>query len=249
MIMQFRKIDARTLHHLPPSALHPADTYFHFSFANYYDPSRIHFGALRVLNDDTVQPRSGFDRHPHQDMEIVSYIISGHLTHWDSATGSEEVIGRGDVQAITAGTGVWHSEHNRHDDPCHLLQIWILPPARELPVSYASHHFEPEQRHNQLLQVVTNRSNPDRAPLQLQQDVNIYVAEITAIDARLTFRVETGRQAYLANTEGQLGITGVGILKARDAVEIVGPAELEFTLAGAPCHFLLLEMANPSLAN
>ncbi|WP_354625150.1 pirin family protein [Psychromonas sp. MME2] len=99
-----QKISASELHYLPSSEVHPADTYFHFSFANYYNPVRMHFGALRVLNDDEIKPHSGFGRHPHQDMEIISYIISGKLTHWDNVTEQQETIGRGHVQAISAGT-------------------------------------------------------------------------------------------------------------------------------------------------
>src|SRR6185369_15399291 len=103
MALQYRQIDAQSLHYLPASPMHPADTYFHFSFANYYDPDKVNFGVLRVLNDDDVLPHSGFDKHPHRDMEIVSYVVSGQLSHWDSATAVEDSLGRGQVQTVTAG--------------------------------------------------------------------------------------------------------------------------------------------------
>ena len=123
MNQTYQKINASQLHYLPSSNMHPANTYFHFSFANYYDPSRMNFGVLRVLNDDDIAPHGGFDRHPHQDMQIVTYVLKGKLTHWDSVTRKQETIGAGHVQAISAGSGLWHSELNKHDEWCHLLQI------------------------------------------------------------------------------------------------------------------------------
>ncbi len=129
MTTQYRVKKGESLHYLPASDYHPADTYFHFSFANYYDPDNMNYGVLRVVNDDNVKPHNGFGRHPHQNMEIVSYVIDGQLTHWDSATQTEETLGRGHVQAITAGNGVWHSELNKHDEWCRFLQN--LDPAAE----------------------------------------------------------------------------------------------------------------------
>ncbi|NMG45481.1 cupin domain-containing protein [Aromatoleum toluvorans] len=243
MSPQFRKIDASTLHYLPASDRHPADTYFHFSFADYYNPDNIQFGALRVINDDDVKPHGGFDRHPHRDMEIVSYVVGGKLTHWDSATNVEATIGRGDVQIVTAGTGVWHSELNRHDEWCRFLQIWILPPAANLPVRYAQRRFEPQDRLNRLLHIVGNTENRDEVPLYLNQDVNLYVSELQDPEARVSFTVQAGRQAYVNNIEGHVAVKGVTELAERDALEVVGPAELEFSLAGEHAHFIIIEMA------
>lgn len=107
---KYKKINAEDLHHLEASDMHPANTYFHFSFANYYDPKNINFGVLRVINDDEVKPNTGFGTHPHRDMEIFSYIVAGKLTHRDSA-GNHEVLSRGHVQCISAGTSVTHSVH------------------------------------------------------------------------------------------------------------------------------------------
>ncbi len=121
---KYKKINAADLHYLKASDMHPADTYFHFSFANYYDPNNMNFGVLRVINDDNVKPNSGFGTHPHQNMEIFSYVIDGQLTHRDSA-GNHEVLGRGHVQCISAGNGVTHSELNEQNDWCRFLQIWI----------------------------------------------------------------------------------------------------------------------------
>lgn len=243
MTFQYRKIDGQSLHYLPASSMHPADTYFHFSFANYYNPDNMNFGALRVLNDDDVLPHSGFGKHPHRDMEIVSYVISGQLTHWDSATDVEDVLGRGHVQTVTAGSGVWHSEMNNHDEHCRFLQIWIMPPANSLPVRYGNQKFDASQRQNKLLHIVGNPTNQDEVPLYLNQDVNFYASELTEQDACVSFSLKAGRQAYINNAEGSLHIEGIGGLNERDAVEIVGPAELSFSLAGEQAHFIIIEMA------
>jgi redox-sensitive bicupin YhaK (pirin superfamily) len=243
MPKHYRKIDAESLHYLPASNLHPADTYFHFSFANYNNPENIQFGVLRVLNDDDVKPHSGFDKHPHREMEIVSYIVRGKLTHWDNATGVDDVLERGHVQTVTAGNGVWHSELNKHDQWNRFLQIWILPPAQGLPVRYQNHKFKPEERLNKILQIVGNPSNKDQVPLHLNQDINMFVSEITDPDARVTYHLGAGRQAYVNNAEGCVKIEGIATLKERDSAEIVGPAELEFSHGGEACHFIIIEMA------
>lgn len=243
MAPQYRQIDAQSLHYLPASPMHPADTYFHFSFANYYNPDNINFGVLRVLNDDDVIPHGGFDKHPHRNMEIVSYVVSGQLTHWDSATDVEDTLGRGHVQTVTAGAGVWHSEMNKHRENCRFLQIWILPPANSLPVRYENHKFGAADRVNKLLHIVGNPSNRDDVPLHLNQDVNFYVSELTDVDARVSFSLKPGRQAYINNFEGTVDIQGLATLGERDAVEIIGPAELTFSLAGEKAHFIIIEMA------
>lgn len=243
MALQYRQIDGASLHYLPASDRHPADTYFHFSFANYYNPENINFGVLRVLNDDGVVPHGGFDKHPHRNMEIVSYVVSGKLTHWDSATDVEDTLERGHVQTVSAGAGVWHSELNKHDEACRFLQIWILPPANGLPVRYENHKFDASDRLNKLLHIVGNPASREDAPLHLNQDVNFYVSEMTELAARVSFSLKAGRQAYINNFEGAVDIDGVATLHERDALEIVGPAELTFSLADENAHFIIIEMA------
>lgn len=240
---RFRKIDAAALHYLPASAAHPADTYFHFSFADYQNPDNVRFGVLRVLNDDNVKPHGGFTRHSHRNMEIVSYIVRGRLTHWDDATDTEETLERGAVQIVTAGTGVWHSELNHRDEWCRFLQIWILPPATDLPVRYGNRRFAAEERANRLLHIVGNPGNHDQVPLYLNQDVNLYVAELTESGAGVPFVLQAGRQAYINNFEGRVAVDGVAELAERDALEIHGPAALHFTVVGNHAHFILIEMA------
>lgn len=243
MALQYRQIDAQSLHYLPASERHPADTYFHFSFAEYHNPDNVNFGVLRVLNDDNVRPLDGFDKHPHRDMEIVSYVIKGKLTHWDSATDVEDTLQQGHVQTVTAGNGVWHSELNHQYESCRFLQIWILPPASGLPVRYGNHKFKPEERSNRLLQIVGNPSNREQVPLHLNQDVNLYVSELNDLDAKVSFSLQAGRQAYINNFDGAVDVEGLVTLGERDALEIVGPVELTFTLADEHAHFILIEMA------
>jgi quercetin 2,3-dioxygenase len=196
-----------------------------------------------VLNDDSVLPHDGFDRHPHRNMEIVSYVVSGQLTHWDSATQVEDTLSRGDVQIVTAGTGVSNSELNHGDERCRFLQIWILPPAIGLPVRYANRKFDPAARRNTLLHIVGNPGNQDQVSLHLNQDVNLYVSELTAPGASVSLSLAAGRQAYVNNIEGRVAIGGLTELGERDALEIVGPAELEFSLAGENAHFIVIEMS------
>jgi redox-sensitive bicupin YhaK (pirin superfamily) len=239
---QYRKIPADNLHYLPASDMHPADTYFHFSFAHYFNPGNVRFGVLRVINDDDVKPHNGFDVHGHRDMEIVSYMINGRLTHWDSALNQEEVLERGHVQIVTAGAGVLHSELNKHDERCRFLQIWILPPAKGLPVRYAHHAFSDADRQNRLLHVVGGLSHADDAALRLNQDVNLYASELTGPQAEVVFELKTGRQAYINNVEGAAKIEDLAVLETRDSLEIRGPATLRFRAKDDHAHFVIVEM-------
>ncbi len=242
MQKHYRKIGAEELHYLPASRVHPADTYFHFSFANYHNPDNMQFGVLRVLNDDDVKPHDGFDKHPHQEMEIVSYVVKGKLTHWDSATNVEDTLARGHVQTVTAGSGVWHSELNQQDEWTRFLQIWILPPKDGLPVRYENHKFDPEERRNQLLQIVGNLSSQEQAPLHLNQDINMFVSELTEKEAQVSYTLKKGRQAYINNFEGSVDIKDYITLNERESLEITGPAKLVFSATDESAHFIIIEM-------
>ncbi len=241
MMGKFTRIAAEDLHYLGASGMHPANTYFHFSFADYYDPDNTNFGVLRVVNDDEVKPRGGFATHPHRDMEIFSYVVGGKLTHRDSA-GNHEELGRGHVQCISAGTGVTHSELNEQDDWCRFLQIWILPETGDLPVKYDFNKFSFEDRHNKLLHIVSGSKSKNRAPLRLNQDINVYVSELDVKDARVSFTVNEGRQAYIFCFEGSLDIANYPSLHERDSLKISGQAAMEFALASDAAHFIILEM-------
>ena len=237
----FTKIKAADRYYLEASDMHPADTYFHFSFANYYNPANMNFGVLRVINDDNVKPESGFTTHSHQNMEIFSYIVSGKLTHRDSA-GNHEILSRGHVQCISAGSGVAHSELNEQTDWCRFLQIWILPEAMGLPVRYELHKYSAGERENKLLQIIAGSNHKDRAPLYVCQDINAYASELTEQDATIPFALEEDRQAYIYCFEGGIDISGLPSLEEGDSLKMYGPADMEFTLASDMAHFILIEM-------
>ncbi len=237
-----QKISASELHYLPNSPMHPANTRFHFSFANYYDPTRMNFGALRVLNDDDVTPHGGFGRHPHKDMEIISYVVKGKLTHWDNVTNKEETIGRGHVQAISAGSGVWHSELNKQDEWCRFLQIWIIPPKSGGAVRYNHQQFDLVDRENKLLHLVGNPKNKATSPLYINSDVNLYASELTDSRATVEFELKPGRQAYINCVEGSMHIEGYPSLNERDSLELSAAGNINFSLKGPHAHFIIIEM-------
>ena len=243
MPKHYKKIDASSLHYLKASHMHPANTYFHFSFANYYNPKNTNFGVLRVLNDDDVKPQNGFGEHPHKDIEIISYIVKGELTHWDNTSDVEKTLKRGNVQILTAGNGIWHSELNKHAGWTRFLQIWIMPPTKNLPVRYENHTYTKQQRDNNLLHIVGNPSNKAQVPLYLNQDVNLYASELSDATKKVSFSLQKGRQAYINNIEGNVAVKDIATLEERDSLEIIGPAEIEFSLAGKSAHFIIIEMA------
>ena len=214
------------------------DSRFHFSFADYYNPDNIRFGALRVLNDDLVEPGTGFDTHPHQDMEIISYVIDGELTHADSM-GNQSTLSRGQVQYMSAGTGVLHSEHNRGSKMLRFLQIWILPDRRGHTPNYGEYRFAMADRENKWLPIATGVNNSaSDAPVKIHQDVNIFAATLEK-DKPLDFSVTQGRQAYLVLIEGSADINGIR-LGMRDAMEIT---EENITItAEEAAHCFLIEM-------
>jgi redox-sensitive bicupin YhaK (pirin superfamily) len=209
---------------------------FHFSFAEYRDPDNVNFGVLRVVNDDLVAPGHGFGAHPHSDFEILSYVVDGALTHADSM-GNEHTLTRGEVQYMSAGTGVLHSEHNRGDVTLRFLQIWIFPDAKGHPPAYGDHRFPWEARENAWLLIATG---PDGdGPITVHQDVRIMAAELEA-GRELGCAVGPGRQAYLVQIEGSSSVNGVE-LDERDALEIVG--EDVIITAATTSHVLVIEMA------
>lgn len=209
---------------------------FHFSFAEYYNPNNIQFGVLRVINDDLIAPHTGFDRHPHRDMEIISYVVNGSLTHQDSM-GNKHTITRGQVQYMSAGTGVFHSEHNMDDEELRMLQIWILPDRHGHTPHYGEFLFEMDERKNKWLHMVSNKNGT--APIQINQDANLYAIELEA-SKEINFEVAKGRQAYLVDIEGQATINNVP-LEARDGLEIV--EENIHIKAENTAHILVIEMA------
>jgi len=211
---------------------------FHFSFAEYRNNDNINFGVLRVLNDDIIHPNSGFDMHPHHDMEIISYIVDGEITHKDSM-GNEEILKRGEIQYMSAGTGIVHSEFNKSlNEDLRLLQIWIIPPKKNLQTLYGSHKYEKKQRENQLLHLISSKD--DNTAVKLHQDVNIYVSELEK-DKLIKYTIADKRQVYFVQIEGSSNINGI-ILNNGDAMEIVQEMNLDIQ-ALQNSHFLFIEMA------
>jgi redox-sensitive bicupin YhaK (pirin superfamily) len=211
---------------------------FHFSFAEYRNQNNMNFGVLRVLNDDIVHTKSGFDTHPHSNMEIISYVVNGEITHKDSM-GNSETLKKGEVQYLSAGDGIYHSEHNVHEsDDLRLLQIWIIPPKTGLPRLYGSRKFEENERKNRLLNIVSSQKG--NADIKIYQDINIYVSELEN-NKSLEFEIKENRQVYFVQIEGSSNINEI-TLNAGDAMEIVDIEKIEIK-ALENSHFLFIEMA------
>jgi quercetin 2,3-dioxygenase len=181
------------------------DTYHSFSFGDYYDPRHMGFRSLRVINEDFVSPGAGFPTHGHRDMEIVTYILAGGLSHRDSM-GNGSVIRPGDVQRMSAGTGVLHSEFNdSEDEPVHLLQIWILPAEQGIAPGYEQTAFAEEERRGRLRLV----ASPDgrEGSVRIHQDASLYASVLDA-GARVEHELRPGRHAWLQVARGAVELNG-----------------------------------------
>jgi redox-sensitive bicupin YhaK (pirin superfamily) len=202
------------------------DSWHSFSFADYYDPAHMGFGPLRVINEDRVQPGMGFGTHGHRDMEIVSYVLDGELSHQDNL-GNGSIIKPGDVQRMSAGRGVMHSEFNPSDKtPVHFLQSWIEPRARGLSPSYEQRRVEPSGRRGRFALI----ASPDGrdGSVTIHQDASVYAADVTG-DERAEHAIAAGRRGYVHVARGrvQVGEGGSeGRLAAGDAAKVEGPARI-----------------------
>lgn len=213
------------------------DSHFHFSFAEYYNPENVHFGVLRVLNDDLIAAGTGFDTHPHQDFEIVSYVIDGELTHADSMD-NQRVLHRGEVQYMSAGMGITHSEHNRGTKITRLLQLWFFPDKKGYTPNYGDYRFPWEERINKWLPLVSG--DGDKIfPVQIHADVHMYVTELE-VGKELSYEVKSGRQAYLVLVEGEAKVSKIDMHHG-DALEVT--EESIDIVATEKSHILLIEMA------
>jgi quercetin 2,3-dioxygenase len=199
---------------------------FHtFSFADYFDPQHVEFGPLRVINEDRVQAGAGFGTHGHRDMEIISYVLAGELAHKDSM-GNGSVIRPGDVQRMSAGSGVRHSEFNPSpSNGVHFLQIWIQPSERNIEPSYEEKRFAPEQKRGQLRLIVS----PDRADgsLLIHQDTRVYAGLFNG-DESAELQVAGGRRIYLHVARGSIKANGTA-LDSGDALRITDGTALRLT--------------------
>ena len=200
---------------------------FHsFSFANYFDPEHVEFGPLRVINEDRVAPGQGFGTHGHRDMEIISYVLSGELAHKDSM-GNGSTIRPGDVQRMSAGSGVLHSEFNpSKDQPVHFLQIWIQPDQQRIEPSYEEKRFSNEEKRGRL-RVIASPNRTDGSVL-IHQDATVYAGLFNG-DEQAVLKVGQGRRVYLHVARGSLAANGAK-LTAGDALKLSDTTEL--TLSG-----------------
>ncbi|MDR2232690.1 MAG: pirin family protein [Tannerella sp.] len=220
------------------------DSHFHFSFAEYFNPDNIRFGVLRVINDDTIQAGEGFDTHPHRDMEIISYVIRGELSHRDSM-GNAHTITRGQSQYMSAGTGVTHSEYNHGADELRLAQIWILPDRKGYKPNYGDYRFQWEDRLDKWLPIATSYENTSNAaPIKIHADINMYAAMLSR-GKQLEFPVRIDRQAYMVLLEGDATVNNIR-MNMRDALETVGE-DIVIT-ADEASHLLIIEMALEAMA-
>ncbi len=205
-----------------------------FSFANYEDPKHVHFGPLLVINEDHFAPTRGFGMHPHEDMEIVTYVIAGGLKHEDS-TGGGGTLYPGDVQRMSAGTGVHHSEFNGSDTQwLHLLQLWILPKSKGITPRYGEAHFTDAQKQNRL-QAIASRDGRDNS-LEIHQDAEIYASMLD--NATISHPLEAGRIAYLQLISGSLTVNGETLTNG-DAAKLRDETSVEISGTG---NFLLFDL-------
>ncbi|HEX5649806.1 MAG TPA: pirin family protein [Steroidobacteraceae bacterium] len=198
-------------------------SYHSFSFAGYHDPAHVQFGPLRVINEDRVVPGAGFGTHGHRDMEILSYVLEGELAHKDS-TGTSSTIRPGDVQRMSAGTGVMHSEFNASQErPVHFLQIWILPDTPGIAPGYEEKRFEAAEKRGRLRLI----ASPDRAEgsVRIQQDARVYAGLLDGSE-QAQLEVAAGRQVYVHVARGQVTANAV-TLGPGDALKLRETTQLE----------------------
>ncbi len=194
----------------------------HFSFANYYDPARMGWGAIRVWNDDQIAPQTGFPPHGHASMEIITYVRTGAISHRDSL-GNEGRTPAGDVQVMSAGSGIQHAEYNLESDETTLFQIWVLPDAQGGSPSWGQRAFPKSDRAGQWVTLASGQREGDALPLRA--DARVLGATVTA-GKRLTLEVDPERHIYLVPATGAIRINGVAA-QARDGIAMIGETQLE----------------------
>jgi redox-sensitive bicupin YhaK (pirin superfamily) len=214
------------------------DTFHTFSFAQYHDPRHMGFRHLRVINEDRIQPGRGFDAHFHRDMEILTYVMQGALEHRDSL-GNGSVIRAGEVQRMTAGTGITHSEYNpSKTEPVHLLQIWILPERRGLEPGYEQRAFPLEEKRGRL-HLIASRGGREGA-ITIHQDVNLFAAALVPGEG-VSHRLEPGRHAWVQVARGEVEVGGV-LMRVGDGAAISEEDSLDIAARDAS-EVLLFDLA------
>jgi redox-sensitive bicupin YhaK (pirin superfamily) len=204
------------------------DSYHSFTFGSYQDPAQMGFRSLRVINDDRIAPGRGFGAHAHRDMEILSYVLEGKLAHKDSM-GNTEVLGPNEIQKMSAGNGVVHSEFNGSDtEPVRLLQIWIEPKTAGTTPTYQQIKFEPEEKRDRIK--VLAAATPVEGAVQINQDARMAVVELTP-NARVPYDLAPGRGAWVHVVRGEVTLNG-RVLRDGDAAAVENEGKLEFANAG-----------------
>lgn len=225
------------------------DSRHSFSFGQYYDPNHISFATLRVINEDRIQPRGGFKTHSHQDMEIITYVLSGTLQHKDSL-GNGSVIRPGEVQRMSAGTGISHSEFNGSEtEPVHLLQIWIFPNQQGLTPSYEQKAF-PEAEQWGKLQLLGS-SNGRHGSVTIHQDVELYGSRLKAQD-QINYTLKPGRVAWLQIARGSVVLEDNNLVAGDGvAIDFTNTSQNSIKLIGTsePAEILLFDLAVPQPSN
>jgi redox-sensitive bicupin YhaK (pirin superfamily) len=213
------------------------DTYHTFSFGNYYDPNHMGFRTLRVINDDKVAPGEGFGTHPHRDMEIITYVLSGALEHKDSM-GNGRIIKPGEFQYMAAGSGVTHSEFNpSKKEPVHLLQIWITPERRGIKPQYAERSAADVKEGEVAL--IASKSGRDGS-MSINQDASLLLARL-APGQKATHRLESGRHAWVHVAEGEVVVNGE-TLRAGDALGLSNEATIDLAGGSAKSQALIFDL-------
>lgn len=209
-----------------------------FSFGSYFDPNHIGFGALRVINEDRIAPSAGFPTHPHQNMEIISYIVSGGLEHKDSL-GTGSVIRPGELQRMSAGSGVRHCEYNHSDtDPVHFLQIWIVPEADGLKPNYEQKVF-PDAERRDTLKLIGSRKGREGSVV-IHQHVDLWASLLSA-DKSVSFDIKPGRKVWLQIVKGKLSVDGLS-MAAGDGLGLLDAGKIDL-VAQENSEFLLFDLA------
>lgn len=216
------------------------ESYHTFSFGNYYDPNHLNFASLRVINEDIIQPDQGFGTHGHQDMEIITYVLEGSLEHKDSL-GNGSIIRPGDVQRMTAGTGIHHSEFNPSAaDPVHLLQIWIVPATGGLDPGYEQTHVAIAEKQNRL-QLIGSRDGRNGS-VMIHQDVNLYASKLSQ-NGSIAHALPEQRVAWLQVAQGTVQLNGEHDLTAGDAAAISDLNSIAIAGQSEGAEILLFDIA------
>lgn len=232
-------IELRPYHQLGGAQHDWLNTRHHFSFAGYHDPARMHWGQLRVWNDDIIAPKSGFPPHPHRDMEIITYVRRGAITHVDD-TGNQGRTVAGDVQVMSAGTGIVHGEYNLEDEETRIFQIWILPDEKGLPPSWGTREFPRGDRAGIFITLASGVAEDSEGALEIRANARLGAATLNA-GQTTEYHIAPGRKVYMVPAKGRIEVNGVvanegdGLaIRDEQLLEVVARDDSEVVLVDVP---------------